>query len=47
MFSNLIDLLKILLKAISAKNDVAPKVIASISDLQEIAMNDHADVPSH
>ena len=44
--ANLIDLLKILLKTISSQNEVAPRVIASTADLQEIAMDDHANVPA-
>ena len=40
------DLLKVLLKAISAKNGVAPKLIASADDLEKIALNDSADVPA-
>ena len=44
--ANLIDLFKILLKEISEQNEVAPRVIASIADLQEIAMNDNANVPA-
>ena len=43
--ANLVDLLKILLKSISAQNEVVPRVIASTADLQELAMNDNADVP--
>ena len=44
--ANLIDMFKLLLKAISTKNDVAPRIIASTSDLQQIAMNDRANVPA-
>ncbi len=41
-----IDVLKMLLKVQSAKHDVAPKIIASASDLEEIALDDEADVPA-
>ncbi len=44
--TNLIDLFKILLKSISMQNDVAPRIIASTTDLQRIAMDDHANVPA-
>ncbi len=40
------DLLKVLLKRQCAHFDVAPKLIASASDLEEIALNDDADVPA-
>lgn len=38
------DLLKVLLKAVSAKNGVAAKLIASADDLEKIALNSDADV---
>lgn len=41
-----IDILKMLLKIQSAENEVAAKLIASQSDLEQIAMNDAADVPA-
>ena len=40
------DLLKVLLKRQCARFDVAPKLIASAADLEEIALNDNADVPA-
>lgn len=40
------DLLRVLLKAIAAKHDVAPKLIATSEDLDKIAMSDTADVPA-
>lgn len=41
-----IDILKMLLRVQSAEHDVAPKLIASQSDLEAIALNDDADVPA-
>ncbi|MEM8771059.1 MAG: ribonuclease D [Pseudomonadota bacterium] len=41
---DIVDLLKVLLKTQCEKFDVAPKLIASASDLEEIALNDDADV---
>lgn len=40
------DLLKVLLKAISARHDVAAKLIATSDDLEKIALDDAADVPA-
>jgi ribonuclease D len=41
-----LDLLKVLLKATADTERVAPKIIASSDDLEEIAGNDEADVPA-
>ncbi|MCV9935453.1 ribonuclease D [Boseaceae bacterium BT-24-1] len=41
-----LDLLKVLLKATADTERVAPKIIASSDDLEEIASNDEADVPA-
>lgn len=41
-----LDLLKVLLKATADTERVAPKIIASSDDLEEIASNDAADVPA-
>ncbi len=41
-----IDVLKMLLKLQSVEHEVAPKIIASGSDLEEIAKSDTADVPA-
>lgn len=40
------DLLRVLLKAVSAKHDVAAKLIATTDELDKIAVNDEADVPA-
>ncbi len=40
------DILKMLLKIESAENEVAPKIIASAADIEEIAKDDNADVPA-
>ena len=40
----LISLLKVLLKTKCDANDVAPKLVASVSDLERIALDDRADV---
>lgn len=40
----LVELLKVLLKLRSEENNVAPKLIATVSDLDQIAANDEADV---
>ncbi len=42
----IVDILKMLLKVISTENEVASKIIASSSDLEEIALDDNADVPA-
>jgi ribonuclease D len=41
-----VDLLKVLLKAVSENEGVAPKIIATVEDLEAIAEDDAADVPS-
>lgn len=41
-----LDLLKVLLKATADAERVAPKIIASSDDLEEIAASDEADVPA-
>ena len=41
-----IDILKMLLKIKSAEHGVAAKIIASVSDIEAIAMDDEADVPA-
>lgn len=40
------EMLKVLLKLVSAEHDVAPKLIASVADLEAIAEDDEADVPA-
>lgn len=41
-----LDLLKVLLKAVCENEKVAPKILASVDDLEEIAADDMADVPA-
>lgn len=41
-----VDILKMLLKIASTENEVASKLIANSSDLEEIALDDEADVPA-
>jgi ribonuclease D len=41
-----VDLLKVLLKMTSENHGVAPKVIATVDDLEAIAADDNADVPA-
>ncbi len=41
-----VDILKMLLKIQSTEHEVAAKIIASAQDIEEIALNDHADVPA-
>jgi ribonuclease D len=41
-----LDLLKVMLKAISETERVAPKIIATVDDLEAIAADDDADVPA-
>lgn len=41
-----LDLLKVLLKAVAEAERVAPKIIASSDDLEAIASDDEADVPA-
>jgi ribonuclease D len=40
-----VDLLRVLLKAIAGRHGVAPKLIATSDELEEIARDDDADVP--
>ena len=40
-----IDLLKVLLKQVSEEHGVASRLIAATDDLEDIAMNDNADIP--
>jgi ribonuclease D len=41
-----VELLKVLLKAVAEEEGVAPKIIATVEDLEAIADDDAADVPS-
>ena len=41
----LVDLLKVLLKAVAEAEGVAPKIIATVDDLEALAEDDAADVP--
>jgi ribonuclease D len=41
-----VDLLKVLLKYVAEKNGVAAKVLATVDDLEAIALDDDADVPA-
>jgi ribonuclease D len=41
-----VDLLKVLLKAVAEQEGVAPKIIATVEELEAIAESDGADVPS-
>ena len=40
------ELLRVLLKAVAAKNGVAPKMIATASDLERLALSDTAKIPA-
>ena len=42
----IMELLKVLLKMISARHKVASKIIATMADLEQIALDDKADVPA-
>lgn len=42
----ILELLRVLLKAVAANEGVAPKVIASTADLEKLAANDEADIPA-
>ena len=42
----IIDVLKVALKVASERHHVAQKLIASVSDIEQIALNDDADVPA-
>jgi ribonuclease D len=41
-----VELLKVLLRMVSEQNGVAVKVVATVDDLQKIAVEDDADVPA-
>ena len=41
-----VDFLRVLLKAVSAELNVAPKLLASAEDLEKLAQHDHADIPA-
>jgi ribonuclease D len=41
----IVELLKVLLKAVAEEERVAPKIIATVDDLEAIAESDDADVP--
>jgi ribonuclease D len=43
--SAVIELLKVLLKAVAEQEGVAPKIIATVEDLEAVAEDDDADVP--
>ncbi len=43
---SVVDLLKVLLKAVAEQEGVAPKIIATVEELEAIADSDSADVPS-
>jgi len=43
---SVVDLLKVLLKAVAEQEGVAPKIIATVEELESIADSDNADVPS-
>ena len=40
-----LELLKVLLRAVAENEGVAPKIIATVDDLEAVALNDDADVP--
>ena len=44
--SAVVDILKMLLKIVSTEHEVAAKIIASSADLEDIALDDEADVPA-
>jgi ribonuclease D len=46
MPDSVVDLLKVLLKAVAEQEGVAPKIIATVEELEAIAESDDADVPS-
>ena len=41
-----VELLKVLLRFEAERQDVAPRLIASVADLEAIAASDNADVPA-
>jgi ribonuclease D len=42
----IVELLKVLLKAVAEQEGVAPKIVATVDDLEAIAEDDTADVPA-
>lgn len=42
----IVELMRVLLKAIAAEHNVAPRIIASGDDLEKIAIDNNADVPA-
>ena len=42
----MVELLKVLLKAVAEEEGVAPKIIATVDELEAIADSDTANVPS-
>ncbi|MEI9904321.1 MAG: ribonuclease D [Asticcacaulis sp.] len=44
--SSVVELLKVLLRVRCEDENVAPKLLATVSDLEKIALDDHADVPA-
>ena len=41
-----VELLKVLLRQVGEAHGVAPKMLATVEDLEAIAANDHANVPA-
>src|SRR5690606_34242228 len=41
-----VELLKVLLRQVAQQHGLAPRLLATVSDLEEIAANDDADVPA-
>ncbi len=41
-----VELLRVLLKAVSAELNIAPRLLASSEDLERLAQYDHADIPA-
>ncbi|MDJ1157148.1 ribonuclease D [Chelatococcus sp. SYSU_G07232] len=44
--SAVLEMLKVLLKAVAENEGVAPKILATVDDLEAIALDDEADVPA-
>ena len=44
--ASVVELLKVLLRVRCEDEGVAPKLLASVADLEKIALDDHADVPA-
>ena len=42
----LVDLLRVLLKHVTEEREVAPRLIASVDDLERLALDDQADIPA-